>query len=586
MRALLVLMALLTAPAHAQEPWRLFDWLPTKDPELRKEIAEFFRLDAARFPTLEARPGGLALRNHGGAPVATAWAPLDLEPGLWTWRFEARGDAAGSALFMTESAAFPASEEWRSIGVTAAGGLPGAMALTLRGREGLLEIRNVERVRLPFSAAAWAQDGRLALDVVGEPVEGLQVELRSLPLERWSADAPARVVQYEQGLAGLMTLDPAPLEAPYLVRWRLLDAQGQVLHGGGSVRMGDPPAAVRGAQRRDVRVGPGGVLHVEGRPFLPLGLYTHETGPGALDAVTDLGLNLAIMAPAADTAETVADARRRGIEVLLETTVPHDAIAAKQVAEYGDLPVLAWTAVDEPDLKAPYATVLPEIYRTVAGADSRPLFQSNHSPASFPWAATATDILAVDPYPLSAIPRPLTTVGRWVDLARAAAPPGRSVWYINQAFVMAPFWTEAPSPDELRAMTWIALIHGARGVVYYVLHDILDPNSADRKWELRRSPLWAGIQGEAAELSALREWLLLPEGPERLVFDGPVEGAIWRRPGASLMALVNPLPVTAAVQVDEGPLATWPDLQSAGPGPVLVRLPPYGTALFMVDTPR
>lgn len=518
------------------------------------------------------------LTNQGGAPIATAWAPYDPGPGLWTWRFRARGTAPGNALFMTGSASFPASEDWQWVGVTAAGGLPGAMALTLRAREGRLEVCDMQRVRLPFTARTTVEGGRLQLQIDGEPVPGMQVELRSLPLEGWRDDTPGRRVPFESPF-GAMALQPEALPEPYLVRWRLLDAEGRILHSGGTVRLGDPPPPVRGPVRRDVQVGPGGVLHVEGKPFLPLGLYTHETGPKALDAVQELGLNLAIMAPSEGVVE---EARRRGLEVILETVVPPDDVRASQVEAFGHLPVLAWTAVDEPDLKPAYTAVLDEVYRAVTAADSRPLYQSNHSPASFPWAAAATDILAVDPYPLAVIPRPLTTVGRQVDEARAVTP---SVWYINQAFVMAPFWTEAPSPEQLRAMTWISLIHGARGVVYYVLHDILDPNSADHKWELRRSPLWAGIQAEARELAALQEWLLLPEGPERILFEGPVEGAIWRRPGGSLVALVNPLPEPCAVQLDVGPGKTWPDGREVGPG-ALVMLPSYGTALLMVDTPR
>lgn len=585
-RLLLLLLAVtwMSAPARAgQEPWRLLDWL-TGSAEVDPQIAEFFRLDETRLPALDGIPGGMVLLNHGGAPAAVAWAPTKLEPGLWTWRFQARSTAPGSALLMGESAAFPPSEGWRSVGVTAPGGLPGAAALTLRARQGRLEVRDLEWVRLPFQASARDQGGRLALDLEGRPPEGLQVELRSVPLDRWTDEGTARCVPFQEGWVpggGAMLLAPDPLPAPFLVKWRLLDREGRVLHSGGTVRLGDPPPTRRGREVRRVEVGPGGVLQVEGQPFLPLGLYTHDSTPAALDAVRDLGLNLALAHPAEGLVE---EARRRGLEVILETVVPPEAVAASQVEAFGNLPVLAWTAVDEPDMKPAYQGVLAEVYRAVTAADSRPLYQSNHNPASFPWAATATDILAVDPYPLGTIPRPLTTVGRWVDQARAAAPPGRSVWFINQAFAMAPFWNRPPSPEQLRAMTWIALIHGARGVVYYVLHEILDPGSPGGRWDLRRSPLWEGIRAEAAELRALQGFLLLPEGPERLLFDGPVEGAIWKGPQGALVALVNPLPEVVTVQLDLGPLRVWPQGPEVETSPMFVRLPAHGTALFTSRT--
>lgn len=621
-RILLSLAVLLTvlSPASAQtrEAWHVLDWLPGADIELHRQLAGFFRLDASRLPRLEALPGGgLALVNPGGAPTAVAWtAVTDLPPGVWTWRFDVRWAGEGepapaSATFLTDGGPFHPTREWRSQGFTAVvpGPLgPGSAALSLRGREGRLEMRNSTRVRLPFSASARSEGERVRLELAGQVLEGIQVELRSMTLEQWASpggetvcfpfipdDRPGWVPGGEA--PGSALLSPRPLARPYLVRWRLLDAQGQVLHGGGWLRVGETPEPPRASAGRDVRVDGSGVLQVEGRPFLPLGLYTHESSSAALDAVADLGLNLALMGETAESPELVRQARARGLEVILETTVPPEgdrvqAEVSGLVERLGGLPVLAWTAVDEPDLKPAYAPVLASIRRTLAKMDSRPLYQSNRSPASFPWAVGAADILAVDPYPLAAVPRPLSTVGRWVDQALEAAPPGRSVWYVNQAFAMAPLWNRPPSPEQLRAMNWIALIHGARGIVYYTLHDILDPQAADRRWELRRSPLWEEIRRQSTELRALEPWLLSPGGPERPRLGSPLESALWRLPEGDLLAVVNPTdrPLVGALSLPAGTreARTWPGGRAVAltSGSLAVELPAYGVSLFLVEPRR
>jgi len=79
------------------------------------------------------------------------------------------------------------------------------------------------------------------------------------------------------------------------------------------------------------------------------------------------------------------------------------------------------------------------------------------------------DILAPNPYPIRHLEpqqNDLRLVGTMVDAARQAAE-SRPVWAIIQAFWTAPIWPRNPTPAELRAMIFIALNHGADGVIYF-----------------------------------------------------------------------------------------------------------------------
>lgn len=338
-------------------------------------------------------------------------------------------------------------------------------------------------------------------------------------------------------------------------------------------------------------------MQVKSKPFFPIGLYLHENSPQAIEDAAKAGMNLVLMPPASENKETrerVALSRKLGLQVILETEVAPgtpkeiEANADKVVSRFKDLPLLAWTGVDEPDLKPAYKNVLSTIHAEMARHDGRPLYQANHTPQSFWTAGTACDILAVDPYPLSAIPRPITTVGEWIDEAREAVGPGHAVWLVQQAFAEAPLWPKAPTPEQLHAMTWIALNHGAQGIVYYTLHEILDPAARDNdfKWDLRRTPLWAEISREAKEMSALQRFLLRPQSREKLfALRGTIDGNAWvDDKGTALVALVNVTDSTsdAQLRIPVDHLRIYPEGPEIFPqeGTIGVRLPPYGVLLL------
>jgi hypothetical protein len=571
---------------------RLFDWLTGNDAEFHRLLRDFFKLDPGRFPTLEREPDGtMRLENHGGAPSAIAWAPLEAtQSGLYTLRFEARWNGEGehgraSVGMGPARLDFEPGRSWREEAVSThlqAPSGPSSLSFSLHGRQGTLEIRKVEIIRMPFDVRVTAGDADLALELLGKMPADVTLQ--------WSCGGQSGQLALEGAAwthSGPVSRAVLPRPAGSVYQWTLT-REGRVIVVGERVRLSSEKVH-RGAAAVTVRRD--GTMLVDGRPFLPLGLYLHDNTVESVEKAVESGVNFVIVNDGESAKAAVEAARAHQMQAMVETPIAAGSTteiraALQQVMDrYRDLPVFGWTAVDEPDLKAAYTpAVMSSIRQELLALDGRPLYQANHSPRSFWSAGTECDILAVDPYPLGAVPRPLTTVGDWVDEARAAVGPGRSVWLVAQAFVEAPFWPRPPTPEQLRAMTWIALNHGARGVVYYTVHEILDPDSVDHKWDLRRTPLWAEIAKETAELGEVRDFLLHEGGPTRLASRPPFDSGVWDDGrGNVLIAIVNTSDAEAEAFMSLPPEVHDVQVSASAPpleGKVALRVPAYGVLLM------
>jgi hypothetical protein len=121
----------------------------------------------------------------------------------------------------------------------------------------------------------------------------------------------------------------------------------------------------------------------------------------------------------------------------------------------------------------------------------------------------ALDVLGLDPYP---IVRPggdndLAMVGEWTRLGQDAVKRSRPVWMVLQYFPLtaAGGW---PTEAELRAMSWMAIIEGARGLLYWSFGDkglawVKDPRAREQKW--------AELVRVTKEIKALEPVLLAPD---------------------------------------------------------------------------
>lgn len=177
-----------------------------------------------------------------------------------------------------------------------------------------------------------------------------------------------------------------------------------------------------------------------------------------------------------------------------------------EISAFRDHPaLLGWYIADEPNgYKIPPAK-LEEIYSVVRKLDP-------WHPVSIVFMAPFTDarkyensldIVMADPYPLPDLP--VTLVGNVADQLKREFTAKKPVWIVPQAFGGGELWSREPTHQELRSMTWQAIVRGATGIKYFVRQG---PNY------FPKSPsAWAECGRMAMEVAELTPWLLSEEKP-------------------------------------------------------------------------
>ncbi|MGD1000309.1 MAG: hypothetical protein ABSA67_06375 [Candidatus Brocadiia bacterium] len=237
--------------------------------------------------------------------------------------------------------------------------------------------------------------------------------------------------------------------------------------------------------------------------FFPIGLY--DVPEEALPEVAAAGFNTVVNG--GKDASYLARAQALGLRVIPYIDMAH--MAADVASAAGRRTLFAWYLFDEPDLNALSATAYLELVKLFRAAESRrPLFLTVQSPDNYADYAAGCDILAVDPYPIQHLAPELNDLRRvpqWIEAARAAAGP-KPVWAVMQAFFAAPMWPRNPTPQELRAMVFMALNHRASGIVFFSY------KSGDRPIT-QHADLFPAIERLVGEINALRGPLLAPPTP-------------------------------------------------------------------------
>jgi len=177
-----------------------------------------------------------------------------------------------------------------------------------------------------------------------------------------------------------------------------------------------------------------------------------------------------------------------------------------EVIAFRDHPaLLSWYISDEPTGNNISPATLEEIYETVSKLDP-------WHPVSIVFMApflaakkyqNALDIVMADPYP---VPNsPVTIVGNVAGQLSAEFKGIKPVWIVPQVFGGGEWWGREPSLQEVRSMTYQAIIKGARGIQYFVRQGLnLFPKSTST---------WGECGRIAVEIAGLTPWLLSDEEP-------------------------------------------------------------------------
>ncbi len=297
---------------------------------------------------------------------------------------------------------------------------------------------------------------------------------------------------------------------------------------------------------------------VDGKPFFPIGFYAN-TSREQMREVRDSPFNTLLMygtnrKPRREMEAILDEMNSAGMKLIycLNDVYPwatylkeagwegirgNESIAAAVVEAYRNHPaLLAWYLNDE--LPREKKAELTDYYRQVRLADpAHPTLITLCQNKDFPYLWDTTDILSPDPYP---IPRePITRVSDMMRKARAPTLGSQPVWMVPQSFA----WYQhspgnsdraripraeelatgrAPTREEARCMTYLGLVHGAKGLIYWCYYNMrVLPQYLE---------MWAWMKSIAAEVKQLAPVLMSLEesGPYPVPPEDSGIHALWK----------------------------------------------------------
>jgi hypothetical protein len=322
-------------------------------------------------------------------------------------------------------------------------------------------------------------------------------------------------------------------------------------------------------------------LIVEGKPFFPLGWYG-SVNEGHLAEIADSPFNCLLaygtdLVPKGRMTRFLDLMQAKGLKLVYcmndvystatflegkgwEGISGNDAIAGAIVAAYRDHPaLLAWYLNDE--LPHALAPQLEDYYHRVQTVDpAHPCFIVLCHRHEFPYFPQTTDVLGVDPYPIPQ--EPVTRVSSFVAKAQEAVRGTQPVWLVPQAFAWYQYNSKnpdrghTPTAEELntgrastceeeRCMTYLGLVHGANGLIYYCYYDL-------RVLPQYRE-MWQWMKSIAGEVKTLAPALLSTERPGPWSFepeDTPVRARLLLHDKTLYLLAANPAKETCRVDFD------------------------------------
>ena len=287
-----------------------------------------------------------------------------------------------------------------------------------------------------------------------------------------------------------------------------------------------------------------GVTLVDGKPFFPIGLYGLRTLPvngnnleQAVKDVAEGGFNFVHSYQAGGTKEFLDLAQKYNLKTwtgvripgtnFVETLRRHPAVLAWYV---GDDTAMHYTPQQIYDRVDGVNAIDPR--RITCQAD---VMNSGDAVSSYRPFVKVTDVFMPEIYPVhSETPNPLERcVAATIrdmkrfksDVADAKDGKPRAIWPIIQYFKGWTSWKRFPNRDELYAMTFAAVAHGAHGVTWYTYGGVVDPAKKRNNHGASATPeTWCNMTNLVARLKELAPVLVTrtPVQPEPAkILSGP-----------------------------------------------------------------
>lgn len=251
--------------------------------------------------------------------------------------------------------------------------------------------------------------------------------------------------------------------------------------------------------------------------FFPIGIFS--VGPENLEIVKDAGFNTihSYLTDPLTLEKYIQTAEKVGIKMLLYPADRADKgnFDRRKVRQFiekqkNTKSILAWFIADEPELNNGSPEQIKEVHDFVKNLDrNRPTSIVIHRSDRYGQYKDASDVLMVDRYPVPKTPlNHIAETTRWAVNQKGDTGP---VWAVIQAFgfqneKLKGWGLREPTYDEMRAMTFLSIIYGAKGIFYFTF-----TGSQYRIMESREH--WNDLKRIVRELNGIYPLLLVPTVP-------------------------------------------------------------------------
>ena len=363
--------------------------------------------------------------------------------------------------------------------------------------------------------------------------------------------------------------------------------------------------------KRRVEIDPQGRCRVNGKPFFPIGMYSHFLSEkdaeryveGPFNSVVVYGLSspehlkvlekrgIMYLATLKNEIPGKSHATQRGIRTQAES----DAFFRERIALLRDCPnLLGWYVCDEAPLSEVAARRhLYDLYRA-ADAD-HPCWAVMDKPASMREWVAICDVYGIDPYPIQKkrTPHSEPPVVDFCAKLNVAVCGARPFWNVPQNFNWAWYGRESdsrfPTDAELRFFNWAHIACGANGLIGYSFSPFCMEKYAKYDAYARH---WKSVCAAYEDVKRLTDVLLADPFP---VTGGTVHTPVraWRKDGKVYVLACNAKAEMTDVTVRLGG-AGWrvaalelgdaaTPVRVSADGSVVFTLPFCGVALVRMD---
>jgi hypothetical protein len=287
------------------------------------------------------------------------------------------------------------------------------------------------------------------------------------------------------------------------------------------------------------------VLLENGKPFFPLGFYHVSwsfTPEQRLEMVKDVAshgyntVHVGILKSEKDNdsyGNFLDECAKLNIRVITEFGTEPEIVIPKYKNKSA---VMGWNPGDEP---AAAGHSPQEMFRRY---DNFKKWDPDHLaytviciPAQYKNYSSGTDVLAPDPYPVPG--RTMDEIYRLFTNAKQSANEcDTALWAVCQAFGGQKYaehggWKRWPTGTEFRSMSYLALMAGAKGIIYYVYQD----SSFDI---LKSGDLWEAAKEFPTEIADLTPFILDGQYEQLIAKKGLYVG-LWKLNGEQRLVAVN-----------------------------------------------